>query len=240
MSMIPFLVLGAAHKGGGSAMGEEIGMAIAAPIAAAFMGAEKIGEGFQAIKNGIVQRAQLRANKKEFEEVKQSYVDLSKGKEGTVEVFKNEADNSITTIIHTENGPFTRIEKSGEVVTGPNGTAVYTGTSVSYSGLREVTDKQGNTTLAFIDEATIATSTPFNNPNHDSIVMYNSEGTMLTETGIKSNLENVSSTYEGQPAPTTGSYAVIEGISADFAAELAKVQAQNGTQAVDTTVAPEA
>ncbi|MBQ9792411.1 MAG: hypothetical protein IJW32_01510 [Clostridia bacterium] len=122
-----------------------------------------------------------------------------------------------------------------------NGQSTVAGTSVTYTGLREVTDQHGNTTLAFTNDVTVATSQPFNN-NHEDIVAFNTSGTMLTETGLKSNYKDVTSVFEGQPAPTDGAFAVIDGLSTDFAAELAKVQTATqgatNTTVVDTT--PEA
>ena len=236
MSLVPFILMGKGGKGGAD-MGEGLAMLIASPLIAA----EKIGEGFVAIKNAIVQRAQLRANKKEFEEITEQYAKLSEGKVGTVETFKNEEDNSITTVIHTENGPFTRIERTGKVVHSRDGSSFVEGSSVSYSGLREVVDQNGNTTLAFANDVTVSTSEPFSNFNKDVIVAYNTNGTMLTETGLKSNFENFESVYEGQPAPTGGAFAVTEGLAADFAAELAKVQAATqGTANTTVDTTPEA
>lgn len=237
MSLVPFIMMGKGGKGGAD-VGEGLAMLIASPLIAA----GKIGEGFEKIKDAIVQRAQLRANKKEFEEITEQYAKLSEGKVGTVETFKNEEDNSITTVLHTENGPFTRIEKTGKVVHSRDGSSFVKGSSVSYSGLREVVDQHGNTTLAFINDVTVATSQPFNNNNKEDIVAFNTSGTILTETGLKSNYEDVTSVFEGQPAPTGGAFAVTEGLAADFAAELAKVQVATqgtaNTTVVDTT--PEA
>ena len=234
MSLIPFMMMGKSGKG--ADLGEGLAMLLASPLILA----EKTAEGFEAIKNAVVRRAEIRANKKEFEEIKNDYIKLSEGKVGTVETFRDEEKNTTTTIIHTENGPFTKIEKTGSVVHDSTGETFKEGTVVSYTGLREVTDKEGNTTLAFLNDVSVAESQPFVNYNHDTIVGYNTNGTMLTETGLKSDYETVTSVYEGQPAPTGGAFDVVNGAAADFAAELAKVgvQVANGSTApgVEDTV----
>ena len=230
MSLIPFMMMGKSGKG--SDLGEGLAFLLASPAILA----GKTLEGFEAIKNTIVKRAEIRSNKKEFEEIKNDYIKLSEGKVGTVETFKDEKTGATTTIIHTENGPFTKIEKAGNIVHDRNGETFQQGTSVSYTGLREVTDKEGNTTLAFLNGVSVAESQPFSNFNHDTIVAYNTEGTIVTEAGLKSDYEGVTSVYEGQPAPTGGAFDVVNGASADFAAELAKIGVQIADNSAPTGI----
>lgn len=94
---------------------------------------------------------------------------------------------------------------------------------VSYTGLREMTDENGESFLTFIDDVSIARSEPVD-INHDTRIIYNTKGTVLTETGLRSDYTDVSSIFEGQPAPTGGVFDSLVALSQDFNNVLTKAQ----------------
>ena len=222
MSIIPFIIMNKAGKSADNAVDLGIASLLASPV----LLAGKIADKFEDFKKYIIHNAQTKANKKEYEEIIAQYRKLSEGKIGTVETLQNTEDNSTVTIVHTENGPFTRTTKSGNIVHSRSGDLFVDGTMVSYTGLREMTDENGERFLTFIDDVSIARSEPVN-INHDTKIIYNTTGSVLTETGLKSDYTDTSSIFEGQSAPTGGVFDVLVALSHDFNEILTK--AQNNT-----------
>ena len=239
MSLISLGLIAGAAKNSGGAGFEEPGP-IAYAIYGVMRGTEMLGEAFGKIRTAIVNKAQKNANIKEFKEVLGAYSQLSKGKEGKVEVYKSPDGKTSMTIIHTENGPFVRTEKTHYGAKNPDGSAVR-GTSVSFTGIRTVTDKQGKETLAFINEAEQGVSLPRSDLSRDNFFSYNTGGQVLTETGEKNDLHCYTTEhteeYVAPPAPTVGTFGLVQSVEQDFNAELEKLNVQVETVVQATPVA---
>ena len=217
--MVPLLALSKAK--GNNIDGSSLAMLVGAPIVLAGMAINTADN----VKDYIKAKVQTAKNKNEYNKIAEEYRKFSEGKVGMVESFTE--GNTTTTVIHTEHGPFIREESSGSVV--KVGSSMVQGASATYSGIREVTDTEGNKFFAFLDGVALAEADPAS-PQHseETIIRLRTEGEILTESGKKIDCENNHYIKENEPYPTDGTFALVSSIDNQFDMELAKAQRELG------------
>lgn len=172
-------------SGGGDGGSVVLGL-LASPVLLPAIGGiwlgQKIADGFTKLQDKIDQRAEKKANKAEYESRLKDNPKLSEGKVGKVEVTKSEDGKTVRTIIHTEHGPFVKTE-----YTDPKAELWQNSKSVSYSGIRPITDENGKEVLVYIDNATQSV-VKAEEQKHDYYWDFYTAGTYITETGERTSL----------------------------------------------------
>ena len=154
------------------------------------MAVEAIGNASTNMANKIKEKAKIKANKKEYEELATNYPKISADKLGSVEVVVSEDGKTKSTIVHTKYGPFIKTETNDYSQKITNGQDLAQ-TSVRFSGFVVALDENGKKLLTYLDNVghAFGQCARINAMNDDGFPYY-SRGSLLSPTGDRKFLDN--------------------------------------------------
>lgn len=212
MSIIPFVIAAKSRGVSKNSIENALeGFAVipALPIMAACSIYDKIVD----LKDSLKTKVRMSKNKVEFKDCAEEWKKLSEGKVGQVE--RQIDGNSEVLVLHTENGPLIRTSSVGDVVLSPDKETTRMGEKTSYTGVVEI-EVNEKKQYVMCQDFGFAQSEVYTDPNYDERRFFNTDGTILTETGEKIDCASFATRFSDQPAPSDDFFKMIGEVGVTF------------------------